>query len=166
MQAQTESALEIFEQPLTKSIIKLMAQDALESIKDTGNVLKVAEALSAMELFIKEVKGSEEFKEHTREEISKYPKGYTSPSGAKLECAETGSKYDYSACNDLEYVFLTNRLELASKEVKERETFLKAIPQSGLPQEKLDEETGELIKWTVYPPSKSSTSSYKITLAK
>lgn len=163
----TITALEVFEQGLTKSAIKSMAQNAIESIKETGNILQVVEAISAMETFIKEVKADESFKEYAREEISKHPKGYTSPSGAKLECAETGSKqYDFSQCNDLEYVFLTKRLEAVSKDVKERENFLKAIPKNGLPQERVDEESGEIIKWTIYPPSKTSISSYKVTLSK
>ena len=47
------------------------------------------------------------------------------------------------------------------QDLKDRETFLKTIPESGI--DHLTDE-GELIK--IYKPSKTSTSSYKVTLAR
>ena len=162
MQTETITALELFEQGLTKTVIKSMAQQAIESVKETGNVLKVAEAISAMEAFIKEVKADESFKEYAREEISKYPKGYTSNSGAKLECIEAGTKYDYSQCGDTVHAMYSQQLMSVQNSLKDREKFLQAVPLEGMLI--TDELTGETCK--IYPPSKSSTSSYKITLAR
>ena len=50
---ETTIALELFDKGLTKSHIKEMAANIVESILEKGGVLKVAETLSAMELFIK-----------------------------------------------------------------------------------------------------------------
>src|SRR6185312_11008146 len=153
----TITALEVFKQGLTKSAIKSMAQNAIESVKETGNILQVAEALSAMETFIKEVKADESFKEYTREEIGKYPRGFVSPSGAKLEWAETGTKYCFDKCNDPVHERLQEELEEISESLKKREAFLKTVPIEGMDFRHGD----ELV--TIYPPSKSSTSSYKVT---
>lgn len=157
----TITALEVFEQGLTKTSIHCMAQNAIEAVKEQGNILQVAEGISAMETFIKEVKADEGFKEYAREEISKYPKGYVSNSGAKLELAETGTAYDFSRCNDPVYTQLQNEFQDLKEKMKQRETFLKTINIGGVD---IITDGGEVV--TVFPPSKSSTSSYKITLSR
>lgn len=154
--------LEVFESKLTKSEIKSMAVNVVNNVKESGNPLQVAEALSAMELFIKEVKADEGFKDYVREEISKNEKCFVSKSGAKLELAETGSKYDFSMCGDIEMEMLETEANRFSALLKQRQDFLKTIPQSGLVV--TDKESGDT--YEIYPPSKTSTSSYKITLAK
>jgi hypothetical protein len=167
MQTQTELiTIESFEKGLTKLEIRNIADELVEKVLEEGNPLKVAEGLAAMESFIKEVKDDKRFKDYVREEAGKHPKGFVSASGAKIECMESPGVFDYSNCNDSVHTQLVNEFEAAKKALKERETLLKAIPSSGLPQEKLNEETGEIEKWTIYPPSKSSSSTYKITLAK
>lgn len=158
----TITALEVFETGLTKSAIKSMAQSAIDAVKEEGNPLKIAEAISAMELFIKEVKADEDFKDYTREEISKYPKGYVSPSGAKLECIESGVKYDYSQCGDTIHAMYSQQLMSVQNTLKEREAFLKSVPIEGLII--TDEMTGEVVR--IFPPSKSSISTYKVSLLK
>lgn len=158
----TITALEVFETGLTKSAIKSMAQNAIESVKEQGNVLQVAEAAAAMETFIKELRADESFKEYAREEIGKYPRGYVSPSGAKLEWAETGVKYNFEHCNDIELQTLESDLYRLTSLIKKRQEFLKTIPISGMVV--TDKETGDT--YEIYPPAKSSTSSYKVSLAK
>lgn len=159
---QTITAIQLFDQGLSKAAIKSMAEEAIMSVLDRGNVLQVAEALAAMDLFIKEVKADQQFKDFTREETAKYPKGFISASGAKIECAEVGTKYNFVNCNDtvlerLEVDFFTSENKL-----KERKEFLKKVPIEGMNM--LDTLTGEMV--TVYPPSKSSESSFKVTLSK
>lgn len=163
MQLQTEiSALSLFEQGLKKSEIKSMADEAVRSVLENGNILQVVEALSAMELFIKEIKGSSAFKDYAREEIEKYPKGYSSPSGAKIENIEAGVSYDYSNCGDVELELYESNLRNAQDSLKARQEFLKNVPISGI--DVIAPYTGEVLHVT--PPSKSSTSSYKVILAK
>ena len=79
---------------------------------------------------------------------------------SKVEIKEVGTKYDFSKCGDPVYEQLEQMAESAKSSLKERSDFLKAIPKSGIPF--LDENSGEMI--TVYPPSKSSTTSIAITL--
>lgn len=154
------TALTIFEQGLCKSAIKSMAENAINSVLETGNILQVAEALSAMIEFVETVKKDDRFKNYVREEAGKTPKGFISNSGAKIELAETGTAYDFSKCDDPTLVNLEEKLKKITDEVKARKDFLKTVPLSGM-EVLIDD---ELVK--VYPPSKTSTSSYKITLAK
>lgn len=156
------TVLETFEVGLTKSEIKSLANQTVLNILEVGNPLLIAEAISAMEAFVKEVKDNPEFKSYVRDEVEKYTKGFTSPSGAKIELAEVGTKYDYSQCGDVEWEMMDAEMKSLKEKISEREKFLKNLPGAGI--EQLNKETGEVT--TIYPPSKSSTSSYKITLAK
>ena len=155
------NVLEVFERKLTKTEIKSMAQNAIDNVKENGNPLQLAETLSAIELFVKEVKADESFKDYVREEVTKNEKCFVSKSGAKIELAETGTKYDFLKCNDEAYTSLLKGIESLTETIKTRETFLKAVPIEGMDIVTIE---GEVVK--IFPPSKSSTSSYKITLAK
>lgn len=155
-----QSALDLFEKGLSKADIKTMAAAAVESVLINGNPLEVAEALSAMELFIKEVKGDKKYVDYVREEASKTPKGFISSSGAKIELAETGTSYDFSQCNDPMYLDYLRDVEDANTQLKIHQDFLKTVPTKGIEVVRGD----EVIR--IYPPSKSSNSSYKTTLAK
>lgn len=77
---------------------------------------------------------------------------------AKFSQKEVGTKYDYSQCNDVVIAdLLAKKAELDAK-IKERESFLKTIPTAGL-ETRLED---ELV--TIYPPSKTSTTSVAVTL--
>lgn len=156
------TALSLFQNGLSKAAIKDMAAATVHSVSESGNTLQVAEALAAMEAYIKEIKATESFKDYVREEAVKFGKVYTSPSGAKIEIAETGTKYDYSQCNDIVLVAMNSSLAELQEKIKDRESFVKVLPTEGI--ELIDEVTGEVYR--VFPPSKTSTSSYKVTLAK
>ena len=110
---------------------------------------------------IKELKSNPKYIDYLRDEISKYGSNHITPSGTKLELAETGTKYDYSQTGDVVYFDLIKQSESLNEQIKEREKFLKAVPKSGT---HILMEDGELIN--VYPPSKSSNSSYKATIQK
>lgn len=153
------TTLQLFE-GLTKSKIKTMAKNSVENIRENGKVLQVAEALSAMELFIKEVKAIDEFKSYVREEIEKH-NVFKSESGAKIESIEVGVTYDYSNCNDDELDLIQMNFETISEALKGRKEFLKKVPVAGI--DIFSKSSGEIIK--IYPPSKSSTSTYKVTLS-
>lgn len=78
----------------------------------------------------------------------------------KFEIKEAGVKYDYSQCGDEVLNTMYAKQEKLDNAVKERETFLKTVPVKGLVI--TDEETGETI--TVYPPSKTSSTTVQVTL--
>jgi hypothetical protein len=134
----------------------------VNDIIENGNALPAAEALSAMESFVKEVKGNKQYIDFVRDEISKHGKAANTASGTKLELAEVGTKYDFSKCEDPKLIELIRKIDALDVELDNRKDFLKTVPLSGLLV--TDETTGETYK--VYPPSKTSTSSYKVTIAK
>jgi len=159
METNTITALEIFEQGLTKSSIKLMANEAVNNVLETGNILQVAEAVKAMEEFIEGIKKDKRFVDYVREEAGK-DRQYTSSSGAKIECCEVGTKYDFSKCGDPVLFDLEMQSETLKEKIKARQDMLKTLPLEGIETVICD----ELVR--MYPPAKSSTSSYKITLSK
>lgn len=163
MQTQTElSVLEPFEKGLTKLDIRNLADELVERVLEEGTPLKVAEGLSAIESFIKEVKEDKRFKDYVREETSKYPKGFVSNSGAKIKCFEAGVKYDFTQCGDIAWEKMDAEMKGLKDRITEREEFLKTVPIEGMAL--VNESDGEVYR--IYPPSKTSSSSYKITLAK
>jgi hypothetical protein len=128
---------------------------------ETGNVIEMADAFAKVEMLIKEIKSSPAYIDYLREEVSKYGKSHTTSSGTKIELAEVGTKYDYQTCGDAELVRLNDQLLNIENAIKERQTFLKTIPVSGMD---VVLEGGEVCK--LYPPIKTSTSSVKCTIAK
>lgn len=80
-------------------------------------------------------------------------------SGVSFEQAEVGTKYDYSS--DTTWVGLKVEEDAISTIRKDREKLLKALSK---PLIETNPETGETIE--IYPPAKTSTSSFKITLPK
>ena len=79
--------------------------------------------------------------------------------GATFTKTEVGTKYDYSKCNDAKLAELENAAKDAADALKKRQEFLKTVPVEGLAI--TDTETGET--YTVYPPSKSSTSTVSVS---
>jgi hypothetical protein len=146
---------------ISKSQLKIMADLSLQEIFENGKIIEAAEALSVMENFIKELRSSKQFSDYVRDEIAKNGKQIETQS-AKLELAETGVKYNFDNCSDPIYQKLEQQLQSVEADLKDRKEFLKTVPMSGLSI--INEETGELS--TIYPPSKQSTSTYKITLKK
>ena len=146
---------------ISKSQLKIMADMSLKEIFDNGRAIEAAEALSVMENFIKELRANKQFSDYVRDEIAKNGKQIETQS-AKLELAETGVKYNFDNCGDAIYQQLEQQLQSVEADLKDRKEFLKTVPLSGLSI--INEQTGEVS--TIYPPSKSSTSTYKITLKK
>jgi len=79
--------------------------------------------------------------------------------GATFTKTEVGTKYDYSLCNDAKLPELEKAAKDAADALKKRQDFLKTVDPKGL--EVLDTETGNV--FTVYPPSKSSTSTVSVS---
>lgn len=79
---------------------------------------------------------------------------------AKVKIGETGTKYDYSQCNDPELAEWTAQQTLLAEKIKARQELLQKTPLKGMSI--LNEETGET--YTVFPPSKSSSTNVIVTL--
>ena len=146
---------------MTKTQIKVVSETIIQDLLNNGNIINAIDSLAKMEFLIKELKSSKELIDYAREEIAKFGKSVTTESGTKIELAETGTKYDYSVCNDDVVVDLYSEKAFIESKIKEREAFLKTISPSGID---VVNENGELVK--LYPPSKSSTSSLKTTISK
>ena len=144
---------------MTKTQISIAAKLIVENVLETGNVLEVVEQIAALEAFIKQIKGSNEFKSYALDEIAKYGKGFTSPSGAKIAPMEKGN-FTFDFCGDPELAELLKQQAEIENKITARETLLKALPVEGMEYRNGD----ELIQ--IYPPFKTSTSTYSVTLAK
>jgi hypothetical protein len=145
----------------TKKEIASLSKNAVENVLEHGNPLEAAEALKAMDEFLKGMRADKRLIDGVRDELRKYGKEYITTSGAKLELAETGTVYDFSLCCDQMLEHMERNLAKWELAIKDRKEFLKTVPISGLD---IITEDGEVIR--IYPPSKESTSSYKVELAK
>jgi hypothetical protein len=146
---------------LTKGQIRIIAESVVNELCDSGRVLEAAETLTKMETLCKEIRGNREFIDFVRDEIEKHGKELTTANGVKLELAEVGTKYDYSQCNDDVLSELEFQLTIIEAKIKERQNFLKTLPVRGM---EIIKDGGEVA--LIFPPSKSSTSSYKTTIKK
>jgi PDZ domain-containing secreted protein len=125
--------------------------DNIVSIVTEGNISPL-EAMAKLKCLLTAFDDAEKIvKELAFEELSKYSEKSIEINGTKFEKCEVGTSYLYSDK-------LIDELET---KLKERKELLKAL-KSQITQ--VDEESGEII--TLYPATKKSTSSFKITLAK
>ena len=153
--------LPIVTNEVTKTQLRIIAQQTIINLMETGNVIDMADAFAKVEMLIKDIKSSPAYIDYLREEVNKYGKSHTTSSGTKIELAEVGTKYDYQTCGDALLDELDNQLLKIENAIKERQTFLKTLPVSGMD---VIMEGGEVCK--LYPPIKVSTSSVKVTIAK
>jgi len=138
-----------------KQRIKDIANNAANSVMDGE-----ADAIDAL-IFVK--KGSELFKE-LDSKIRPIAEGKQigvdfQKFGVKITEGMTGVKYDFSACNDPEWLELKQKSDAATEALKERETFLKAVTK---PIEIVDTDTGETA--TINPPVKSGKLGFTLTI--
>jgi hypothetical protein len=132
-----------------------------------AEMFKFVEETSKQLKEISDSKGKNTFVDLVREEIisnSDNGKSVTTKYGNKFELMEAGSKFYFDACGDPIWVELNTRLERLKNQLKERESFLKGL--SGATTLNItNPETGEVHEnVTLYPPIKSSTSTYKQTI--
>lgn len=159
---------------LSKANAKSFHEMAKERIYEQGGAFEYMETIK---FFAKlndiicgdsssKIEPDKEFIDYLREEIKKQGNGgdkaeFKTERGVKFTLSEVGTSYDFSQCNDQELCDLEVAANNATNEVKKRKDFLKTIPISGL---EILTKDGELV--TIYPPSKSSKSSFKISLPK
>ena len=82
-------------------------------------------------------------------------------SGATIATRETGVRYDYTACGDPVYDDLARQREELDKRLKEREAFLRTVPDGTT---LVWDETGEVV--ALHPPVRVGAESYAITYPK
>src|SRR4051812_27269946 len=86
----------LFGQGLGKKQIASLADQSIELVLEEGNVFQVAEALAAMDEFVKSVRKDERYIQYLRDELAKHHGRLVTSSGAKIESCEAGVSYDYS----------------------------------------------------------------------
>lgn len=142
----------------TSTQIDVFSDGVIQSVKEGEiNPLTVLIQLKAMEQATERI--LKEIKDNLLTEAGKYPEREFEYLGNKITKAEHGTKYDYSNCNDPVYKRLSDVATQANKQLKERETFLKAVKQ---PFNFLDESTGEV--FVITPPTKKSTSGLNVSI--
>jgi len=146
---------------LNKSDLKVIAESFVIQVDESGKSIESMELLTKMDYLIKEIKANKEFIEIVRDQISKSGSNVITSTGTKIELAEVGIKYDYTNCGDKVHQNLLADKEFIESKIKDRETFLKAIPDDGF--DSFDED-GVVFK--IYKPTKISTSSIKTTLSR
>lgn len=139
----------------TKSDVKRAADMILREVESgRENPIDVALRLKVLEEVLKETR--DKIAKYTCDELDKYPKGSVNIYDAKIEKMETAVRYDYST--DSVWAELNDRYKEVEALKKEREDMLKKIPAGST----LVDENGE----AAIGPVKTSTTTYKVTLAK
>lgn len=152
-----KSLADFFGKGLTKSQIMIMADQSVEHVMDEGNVITVAEALSAMEEFVRTVRKDERFVQFLRDELAKHNGKLVTSSGARIENCEAGVTYDYSTNGEW------RALDEAINELVQKKKFLEEKLRSLSPGKiAVDTETGEVIEGA----NKNSKSTYRVTLSR
>lgn len=140
-------------QDRAKSIIELIDEGHLKASDVMLNMKSITDLFDALK---------DELRTRVVDELSVYTKGEDIIRyGARFEVVEAGTKYDYSGCGDPDYNYLTERINALTTERKDREKFLRSM-KTGTTI--VNEETGEVIR--IIPPTKTSTTTVKITWSK
>lgn len=144
----------------TKGEIEKQSQEIIDRINNSGDIdpLKVATAMKALETSMGIIKKG--ISAAILEEAQKYEKSFIYD-GHGLQIREAGARYDFTNCNDPVYNRLTQQMDELKEQIKKREAWLKAAPEG---QTIVDDDTGEVHE--IHPPSKTSTTTVAITLAK
>src|SRR5215210_6195130 len=151
------AGLPVIKEGLGKKQIADLADESVGRVLDEGNVFQVAEALAAMEEFVKAVRSDERYIQFLRDELSKHHGRLVTGSGAKIELCEAGVSYDYSG--NAEW----RELEAERYELERRKKTLEQKLRLLAPgRVAVDPETGEMLEG----PQKRSKSTYRITLAR
>jgi len=157
MEITTKGIFSLFE--TTKEQRSTFTSDVLERIENgTADPVKVYVELKAMEEIVNTLTGNDRYKELLIDAAEKNGKKFTA-FNAEFQIKEAGTKYDFTYCGDDYLLEFYTHQEKLKYLIKEREDFLKKVPVSGMQQVT---ETGEVI--TLFPPSKTSTTTVAVTL--
>lgn len=144
--------------PDTKQGVEIFSKQLVTAVQEGQvNPLQLKALFKVMEKVSEKV--DEAIRENLLNEAGKYSEKKFSAFGFKIEKAEVGTTYDYSACGDPIYNQRAQILEQAKKQLDERAAFLKAL---SAPLTLVDDESGEVA--TVRPPVKKSVEGLKFSL--
>jgi hypothetical protein len=129
----------------------------LKFVEETGKSLKE----------LADDNGKNTFVDLVREDIEKNAddgKTFNTKHGVKFELYEAATKFDYESCGDPVWNRLSKEVELVQMKMKERDSFLKGL-KSTITMNIMDPDTAEFHEnIELYPPAKTSTSTYKQTM--
>lgn len=147
--------------PLMRSEIEALSIDLLNPVLE-GEVDPISHVvkLKAMQETIKRTLDDDRMKDAVLSEIEKYGKE-RSWNGATVKMKEVGVSYDHSNSNDPVYARLIEERTILDAKIKEREAFLKTVPDNTTV---VDDETGEI--YTIHPAIRMAKMSYSITFNK
>jgi hypothetical protein len=154
---QPSETLPSIKEGLTKRQVAELAEQSVQNALEAANIFQVAEALAAMDEFVKTIRKDERFVQFLRDELCHHNGKLTTNSGAKIELCEAAVTYDYS--NNAEWRILDEQIQILTDQRKRVEEKLRKIAQGKVV---VDTETGEVLEG----PMKRSKSTYKITLAR
>lgn len=141
--------------------------DGNMSAIDVAVMIKFVEETAKQLKELTDDNGNNGFVDLVRDEIASNSddgKSYMTKYGVKFELYEAAAKHDYEACGDPVWNRFNKEMELLKAKMKERESFLKSL-SGPITMNVLDPDTAELYENVqLYPPAKSSTSTYKQTL--
>lgn len=150
-----QAGLPSIQEGLNKKQIRDLADNSVEHVLENGNVFQVAEALAAMDEFVKTMRKDERYIHFLRDELVKHHGRLITTSGAKIEMCEAGVNYDYT--NNDEWNQLEAQIQALQEQKKVLEERLRSVAPGRIG---VDHETGEVIEGAF----KSSRSTYRITL--
>jgi len=157
MDLTTQGILSLFQ--TTKAERSTFIADVMERIENgTADAIKVHLQLKAMEEIVKTLTTNESYKTHLIDAAEKNGKKFVA-FNAEFSIKEMGQRYDFTYCGDDELLEFYTQQDKLKYLIKEREDFLKKVPVSGM-QKVTD--NGEVI--TLFPPSKTSTTTVAVTL--
>lgn len=79
----------------------------------------------------------------------------------RIEIKETGTKYDFTVCDDPVWTALKEQEDAVAERRRQREAYLKILTRK---KEEIVEETGEVA--SIFPPARTSTTSFAVTFKK
>src|SRR5438552_16461923 len=104
---------------LKKYQVHELAAQSVDNVLEEGNVFEVAEAMAAMEEFVKAVRKDERYIQFLRDELGKHHGKLVTNSGARIELCEAGISYDYSY--SAEWNILEEQIKILQAQKKEVE---------------------------------------------
>jgi hypothetical protein len=136
-----------------------ITNDIVNSV-ESGSI-SALEAVVMMKTYLKAIEQAESIlKPAVIDAIAKYGKT-AKLLGCELSTMEAGTRYDYTNCGDNVLNTLNEQKKELDVQIKERETMLKGLPTNGI---ETVTEDGEVIK--LFPPQKTSTSTFKFSFSK